>query len=74
MMRTLDQLEIGEEATVEAIRPDAPSAGVLSAMGLLPGRKVRVERCAPLGDPITLSFDGQVVSVRKHDAAYVTVS
>jgi ferrous iron transport protein A len=72
-MRTLDQLMVGQTATVLAVRPDTAASGMLSALGLLPGIRVRVERCAPLGDPISLVFGGQTISVRRKDAEAVQI-
>jgi ferrous iron transport protein A len=72
-MRTLDQLVVGQSATVVAVSADAPASGLLSALGLLPGKRVRVERCAPLGDPISLVFEGQSVSVRRKDAESIEI-
>ena len=73
-MTTLDQLHVGQVAEVLSIRTDSPSAALLSALGLLPGTSVSVERFAPLGDPISVAFGGQRISVRRRDAGDVTVS
>ena len=43
------------------------------AMGLLPGAHVSVVRVAPLGDPITIESGGSQLSLRRHDAAHVTI-
>lgn len=71
---TLDQLPVGQQATVIAFRAEVPSLSVLSALGLLPGCVVTVERLAPLGDPISVRFLGQRISVRKRDAENVVVT
>lgn len=72
-MRTLDQIAVGQTAEVISIRPEAPSSNLMSALGLLPGKQVRVERLAPLGDPICVVFEGQRISLRRRDAADVIV-
>lgn len=73
-MKPLNQLNIGRKAVVESIRPDAASANLLSAMGLLPGITLEVKRFAPLGDPMALILNGnQHISLRKSVAADVTV-
>lgn len=72
-MRTLDQLHVGQWTKVLSLRSEGPSSGILSALGLIPGTAVSVERLAPLGDPISLLFDGQRISVRRRDAVDVVV-
>lgn len=69
---TLDQLPVGASATVSGFRGDLP-ARVLE-MGLLPGTAVEVVRLAPLGDPMELRVRGYLLSVRKAEAARVTVA
>ncbi len=45
----------------------------LMEMGLLPGTKVRVVRVAPLGDPLELRLRNYSLSVRRRDAAQISV-
>jgi len=42
-------------------------------MGLLPGTRVRIVRVAPLGDPIELRVRNYSLSVRRAEAAKITV-
>ena len=42
-------------------------------MGLLPGTRVRVVRVAPLGDPLELRVRHYALSVRRADAARISV-
>lgn len=70
---TLNQLDVGQHGRVVSIAPNSPSATLLAALGLLPGTLVRVERLAPLGDPITICFNGQEFSVRRQDASGVGI-
>ena len=37
-------------------------------MGCLPGEEVRIERIAPLGDPIAINVAGYQLSLRKREA------
>ena len=41
-------------------------------MGLIPRTAVRVEKVAPLGDPIELRVRGYALSLRKEDARNIT--
>ncbi len=42
-------------------------------MGLTPGTVVTVRKAAPFGDPIEVNLRGYELSLRKEDAAYITV-
>jgi len=42
-------------------------------MGVVVGSQVRVERIAPLGDPVAIKIKGYVLSLRKEEAATVRV-
>jgi Fe2+ transport system protein FeoA len=69
----LSHLRVGERGRVGSGRADHPAAPRLLAMGLLPGTEVEVVRLAPLGDPVEIAFGGTRLSLRKADAAAVTV-
>jgi Fe2+ transport system protein FeoA len=42
-------------------------------MGLVPGAELRVERVAPLGDPIEISVRGNHLSFRREEAEEIAV-
>jgi ferrous iron transport protein A len=46
----------------------------LMELGLVPGTKVRVEKVAPLGDPLELSARGCTLSIRAAEARAVDVA
>ena len=70
---TLDKLPLGQDAVITAVG----GAGVLRCrlldMGLIPKTTVRVEKIAPMGDPIELRVRGYALSLRKEDARNITV-
>ena len=43
-------------------------------MGVLPGSEVRMEQRAPLGDPLLISVQGTMLSLRKAEAACISVT
>jgi Fe2+ transport system protein FeoA len=43
-------------------------------MGLIPGTAVSVQKVAPMGDPIELLVRGYRLTLRKDDAARITVT
>ncbi len=71
-MRPLSELKVGEQGY--AIRfIDDVLALKLYEMGCIPGEYLRVEMIAPLGDPMTININGNLVSMRKHVAACVMI-
>ena len=58
---------------IVCIASDCSRAGRLSALGFLPGRRLRVCRVAPLGDPISVEMEGQEISLRRTEAALIEV-
>ncbi|MGL6097673.1 MAG: FeoA family protein [Fimbriiglobus sp.] len=74
MPTTLDQLDPGATAVVEAV--DGPPALVqrLYELGLLEGERVEFVARAPLGDPIEVRVGNTRLSLRRADAAGVRVA
>ena len=42
-------------------------------MGIVPGVEIRVQRVAPLGDPVDVLVKGYHLSLRKEEARAITV-
>lgn len=70
---TLDTLPLGREAVITAVGGEGPLRLRLLDMGLIPKTVVRVEKAAPLGDPIELRVRGYALSLRKEDARNISV-
>ena len=70
---TLDKLPLGQEAVITAVGGEGPLRCRLLDMGLIPRTRVRVEKIAPLGDPLELRVRGYSLSLRKEDAANIEV-
>jgi len=43
-------------------------------MGLTPGAKIEMIRCAPMGDPVEFKLRGYLLTLRKNEADTVFVS
>jgi Fe2+ transport system protein FeoA len=69
----LSSLRVGERGRVSVPDLHHPALERLFAMGLLPGTEVEVVQVAPLGDPVEIGFRGMRLSLRKADAACLTV-
>lgn len=70
---TLDDVGVGDNVRVADIQGDDGVAIRLLEMGLTPGIAVRVVGRAPFGDPLELEVRGYRLSIRRAEAARVTV-
>ena len=70
---TLDQISIGEEVKITKVGGEGELRCRLLDMGLIPKTALRVEKIAPLGDPIELRVRGYALSLRKEDARNIEV-
>ncbi len=71
---TLDELQVGQSATILDISGDDGIAIRLMEMGLTDGEKITLIGFAPLGDPIEFLVRSYRLSLRKTEAKRVTVS
>ncbi len=73
LMKTLDQLKPGEKAVIQNIKP-SPLTIKLLEMGLLPGKEIKFNYQAPMGDPISVQISGYNLSLRIDEASQVEIS
>jgi ferrous iron transport protein A len=71
--RTLDQLKPGDQATITNIKSSHLTIKLLE-MGLLPGKEVRFNFAAPLGDPIAVQVNGYTLSLRLDEACLIELA
>jgi ferrous iron transport protein A len=72
-MSTLADLREGQTATVLDVVGDDPVAQRLMEMGLTDGEVVKMIGLAPMGDPIEFSVRGYRLTLRRAEAARVTI-
>ena len=72
-MPILSDLKPGQSAVVTGLPADVQLAIRLREMGLIKGTEIAFIRCAPLGDPMEFRLRGFELSIRRSDAAQVTV-
>lgn len=72
-MPTLDQLLTGQRGEVETLAGDQALVQRLYEIGLLEGETVEVLGFAPLGDPVEVRVGNTRLSLRKPEAAAVSV-
>ena len=68
---TLADVPVGARARVAALADTVPMR--VLEMGVLPGTVVEVVRLAPLGDPLDVRVRGFHLSLRRDEAACVSV-
>lgn len=66
--KELSTLSVGESGVVARIEGDGSLKRRILDMGLVPGTVVRVERKAPLNDPVSIWFRGYELSLRVEEA------
>lgn len=73
-MPTLDQAKPGQHCRIERIDGPPELVQRLMEFGLLEGEEIEVVGFAPLGDPLEIHIGGTRLSLRKRDAASITIT
>ena len=71
---TLDTLALKHPAVIQTVGGETILRCRLLDMGLIPGTTVSIQKTAPMGDPIELLIRGYRLTLRKADAAQITVA
>jgi Fe2+ transport system protein FeoA len=69
----LSELPVGRTAAVTTVGGEGALRLRLLDMGLTPGTRVRVEKVAPLGDPMQIELRGYLLTLRLEDTARIEV-
>jgi ferrous iron transport protein A len=69
----LARLQPGEKGKITKIGAMGPLKRRLMDMGMLVGQEVKVEKIAPLGDPIEITIKDYKLSLRKKEAEGIAV-
>lgn len=72
-MRNLNDLRIGETAVVESIDITGILKRRIIDMGLTKGSKIKIEKIAPMGDPIDIRVKNSHIAIRKSDASNIRI-
>lgn len=67
-MKTIEDLSIGESATVKKLHGDTSVKRHIMDMGITKGTEVTLVKVAPLGDPMELQVRGYELSIRASEA------
>ena len=71
--KRLSELKRGEKGRIVKIGGGGSLRRRLLDMGLVPSSEVKMERVAPLGDPIEIKVKGYNLSLRKEEAESIQV-
>ena len=72
-MNTLRDVKVGNLATVVKLHGEGAIKRRIMDMGVTKGTEVRIQKVAPLGDPIEITVRGYELSIRKSDAEMIEV-
>ena len=70
---TLNELHIGDTAAITAVGGEGALRCRLLDMGLTPRTLVTLRKVAPMGDPIQIQVRGYELTIRREDAARITL-
>lgn len=70
---TVDDLKIGQSGVIATVGGEGPLRLRFLDMGLIPGTKVTLRKVAPMGDPIQIQVRGYELTIRREDAAKITL-
>ena len=74
MQKTLKSLKPGESGTIIMIKGKGPIKRRLMDMGIVRGSEIKVEKVAPLGDPIEVKIKDYSLTLRKEDAENILIN
>ncbi len=72
-MMNLSMLQPGDKGKITQIGSVGPLKRRLMDMGVLIGKEMKVEKIAPLGDPIEVTIKSYSLSLRKREAEGISV-
>jgi Fe2+ transport system protein FeoA len=73
-MPTLDQIPVGGRCRIAAVGGPPSLVQRLLELGLMEGEELSVVTTAPLGDPIEIESPLTRLSLRRSEAAHITVT
>ncbi len=73
MFMTLNDLKIGQSGIITAVGGEGALRLRLLDMGLIPKTRVRVQKVAPMGDPIQIQIRGSELTIRREDAQRIEI-
>ena len=73
MIKTLNDFSIGESGIVKAVTVEGKIKRRLLDMGITNGAEIFLRKKAPLGDPLEIVVRGYELTLRKSEAACISM-
>ena len=73
MKKLLSEMAPGESGKIISISRKLRSYKKFADLGIVKGTDIKLERIAPLGDPVEVKIKGYSLSFRKEEAVNITV-
>ena len=73
MKKLLSEMSPGESGKIISISRKLRSYKKFADLGIVKGTNIKLERIAPLGDPVEVKLKGYSLSFRKEEAANISV-
>lgn len=70
---TVDDLQIGQQGVICYVGGEGALRLRFLDMGLIPGTAVRLQKVAPMGDPIQIQVRGYELTIRREDARMIGI-
>jgi ferrous iron transport protein A len=72
---TLNELKPKQKAVIDALNyQDIALASRIMALGIVPGEQIELMNVAPMGCPLQVKVGDTLVSVRKSDADFISLT
>ena len=72
-IKPLSEMKVGEKGKISRVGGSGQVNRRILDMGVIPQSTVEIERVAPMGDPIWIRIKGYSLSLRKEEAANISV-
>ena len=70
---TINDLQIGQYGTVNMVGGEGALRLRFLDMGIIPGTVVRLQKVAPMGDPIQIQLRGYELTIRREEAKMIGI-
>lgn len=70
---TINDLKIGQQGVIKTVGGEGPLRLRFLDMGLIPGTVVKLQKVAPMGDPIQIRIRGYELTIRRDDARKIAL-
>ena len=71
---TINDVQIGEQGCITRVGGEGALRLRFLDMGLIPGTVVRLQKVAPMGDPIQIQVRGYELTIRRDDAKMIDIA